>query len=672
MTYRGVVRPSWLSFIDALQKDLKLLGLLILSLQGYRLFIVFMFRSAVSEGGTFGDLSLAFFSGLRFDARTSMLFLIPTLLVTIACGFFDLTGLSQRMRRWTARVALLLNTVIFGVNYMFVTEYKDTFNQWIFGAVYDDFGAVLTSAWSTYPVVTIALSAGLFYAAASRLALKALESPIVPESWTVRVVGRSWPLKVGATFLVICLMTVSVRGSVAHRPVQLKDASVTRDIFLNRMVLNPWEALRYAVKDHLTLSGIAGLEGVLPDGNIHGAVVTLFGASGRRNLDDAMRRVSRGQGATRPRHIFYVVMESMDGWPLLDRYRAMNLMPEMERLGREGVNVPSFVSAADGTMGSLAAIMTGLPEVGVVTNYQPASRTPFPTSLAPQFKALGYQTNLFYGGYLSWQRLEEFAQGQGFDKRYGGNHMGEWLKGNEWGVDDDALFDFILKLLDSEVPSFNLILTTTNHPPYDLDVYGKGFHLNEMPSELKGAYDGRVPLEVFGHLWYSDREVGRFVREAEKRFPNALFAITGDHWSRKFINEHPTLFERTGVPLVLYGKAVLDGVPVSKRMAGSHLDIMPTLFELAAPAGVSYYSLGSNILDPGRVQRGIGRGMVVTPGQMIAGEIVESLPFGEKPEVVEISEASRLVQAWQALGWWRIMKGGVLPEETGVMVTQVP
>jgi hypothetical protein len=93
-------------------------------------------------------------------------------------------------------------------------------------------------------------------------------------------------------------------------------------------------------------------------------------------------------------------------------------------LGSEGIYTDAFLSAGDGTMPSLSTLISGLPEVGVHVNYQPAAKQPFPTATAPIFKRLGYRTRFFYSGYLSWQRLGDFCREQGFDEVL-------WWIGNE-------------------------------------------------------------------------------------------------------------------------------------------------------------------------------------------------------------------------------------------------
>ena len=76
----------------------------------------------------------------------------------------------------------------------------------------------------------------------------------------------------------------------------------------------------------------------------------------------------------------------------------------------------------------------------------------------------------------------------------------------------------------------------------------------------------------------------------ENRVPLPLFVITGDHYGRRFINSQPTFFEKTTVPLVLYGKEVLEGITLPDNVAGSHIDIIPTLVELTAPEGFFYHA----------------------------------------------------------------------------------
>ena len=77
----------------------------------------------------------------------------------------------------------------------------------------------------------------------------------------------------------------------------------------------------------------------------------------------------------------------------------------LSALAREGISSLAFVSGGDGTIKSLAVMMTGLPEVGVYPNYQPGLSHPVPTAAAAIFQQLGYRPRFFYGGYLSWQLL---------------------------------------------------------------------------------------------------------------------------------------------------------------------------------------------------------------------------------------------------------------------------
>ena len=466
------------------------------------------------------------------------------------------------------------------------------------------------------------------------------------------------PLRVIISLLIVVLLFGGTRGTFKHRPAQRDDAAITKDEFLNKAVLNPYFSLLYAVHEHRDQTGTTGLETFLPDRNVRKAAQYVFSTQAALiNLDDYLRRSASGPKNKPARHVFLILMESYDAWPLLKKYESLGLTSSLKQLARKGLHVESFLPSSDGTMSSLTAIITGLPYAGLEINYQNTARKTYPSSLAETFRRLGYKTRFFYGGYLSWQKAGDFARAQGFEELYGAGHMSSWSSIHEWGLEDEYLFDFVTKTVDDDRPSFNFILTTSYHPPYKIDVRKKGFSLEKVPDDLATLFDGTVDLNMLGHLWYSDRCIGAFVRNAEKKLHGAVFAFTGDHYGRKFINTRPDFFERSAVPLILYGKDVLRGISLPKGAAGSHIDIAPTLVELAAPKGFTYYSVGNNLLAPRPHSFGIGWGKLIGPDFILnaADSQYYPLPLSPLPQrLPHVKELKRILDSAYGIGWWRV------------------
>jgi phosphoglycerol transferase MdoB-like AlkP superfamily enzyme len=311
--------------------------------------------------------------------------------------------------------------------------------------------------------------------------------------------------------------------------------------------------------------------------------------------------------------------------------------------------------------------MTGLPDAELRTNYQATARSPYPTSIAPIFERLGYRTRFFYGGFLSWQRVGDFARDQGFDEVYGGAQMGSWVTSNEWGVDDEDLLRFVRASVPDDVPSFNLIMTTSLHPPYDVDVAAEGFAPRAVPDAIAARLQN-VPGSRFpGHYWYANRCIADFVRAGSASLTHALFAVTGDHPSRVEVLTRPTLFDLRAVPLILYGPDVLRDQKLPDGASGSHIDIAPTLIELAAPAGFSYHALGKSLFAADGHPVGIGQRVV------IGGEyLLDMRRGGQRHEAIGAATGApppELLESWRTLhdalhgvAWWRIKHGQELAE----------
>ena len=657
---------NWTRFFLQFRKDLKLWFFCVLCLFFFRVTLLLIFRERIGADARLQDVLAAVVYGLRYDSMVASYTVLLPFLASIGCLFLDLQKLAARVRIAMGSLFLVFSSVLFVVTIGYFREFDDQFNHFLFEFLYDDTTAILVTIWKEFhPLRNISVMAVLL-APVYLIKKRFIDRGAVPDE---TVLGSRIPpsLRVAITLLALLLFVCGIRGSFGHRPAQRKDSGVTKDEFLNKTVLNPHMSLRYAVKDHLELADTKGLATFLPDGNIDAAARYLFERKESfPDLSSYMRKVAKGTVNRPASQIFLIVMESYDAWPLMERYRSLKLSEGLADLAARGLSVKSFLPASSGTMTSLAPIITTLADAGVHTNFQKSAKTPYISSVPETFNRLGYRTRFFYGGKIKWQRIDEFAKGQGFREIYGASHMGEVFSGNEWGVDDEYLFDFVAKTVTDGEKSFNLILTTSYHPPYDIDVHARGYPVKEIPEDLEEVYDrNTIDLKTLGHLWYADKAMADFVRIMEARLTAPLFAVTGDHYGRKFINPRPDFFERSAVPFVLYGKEVLKGISLPDGAAGSHIDIGPTLIELAAPKGFAYYSLGHDLLARRKRSLGVGKGKVVGDGFIadIAGSrTVYPVPGSGKPgNIPPIGELAKLHNAVHGVSWWIIRNGSALP-----------
>jgi phosphoglycerol transferase MdoB-like AlkP superfamily enzyme len=215
-------------------------------------------------------------------------------------------------------------------------------------------------------------------------------------------------------------------------------------------------------------------------------------------------------------------------------------------------------------------------------------------------------------------------------------------------------------------PTFNLIMSTSYHPPFSVDVEKKGFDPNALKANPICTNLSQHQLRVLGHLWYSDKCAADFVSEGEHGLERPVFAITGDHYSRKqYVSARPThtLFEGRAVPLIIYGHKALEKVQRPASLAGSHLDVVPTLVDLAAPPGFIYHAFGRDLLDQSQPQVGFGCNTVIGPDFILKINDPAHVEDLHGRPVANVSGESLALRYRQlhALGWWRAMKGNQWP-----------
>lgn len=627
----------------------------------FRIIFVFLFKDQLGADSTAIDVIAAILNGMRFDSVISSCIVLLPFFFSICCIFADLEAIAIRARNLTGTLFVGLSTIICLVTLTYFKEFNDQFNQFLFNLIYDDRKAILLTVLKEYHLIpNIIVMAVLIYLLV-KLMRRIIREPFLSKDVLEKYIHT--PLhRAVVFFLILCLFVIGIRGSAGRIPVRERSAAITKDEFLNKTVLNPFSALRYAILEQINLSKSQGIEVYLPDGDVVNAAQHVFGTDQKYgDIDSYMTRYAKGPKHVPPRHIFFIVAESYSQWPMWDKYKSLGLAEGVKSLAENGVFVKNFVASSAGTMTSLSAIISGLPDAGVITNYRPTAAKPYPSSLPYIFKQLGYKTRFFYGGYLSWQKVGDFCKAQGFEEIYGGGDMGGWLAANEWGLADEYLFDFVLSTVKDDQPSFNMILTTTFHPPYTVDVREKGFTLNAIPDDLKKSCLEDVDFLALGHFWYMDRCIGDFGKAIEHKVKLPLVVITADTPVRRKINKTPDLYEKTAIPFVLYGKDVLKGISLPSGAAGSHIDITPTLVELTAPKGFSYHTMGKDLLDPEQRPFGIGLDLVIGSHYIVEmGEKSRIHPLSEKTlpqNVPDLSTLKKLYDSMYGIAWWRIMKG---------------
>jgi hypothetical protein len=685
---------------DLTRLDLRLWVYALLLFSVYRLWFIQAFWAEISGPVTRQEILGVLLQGMRFDATWATIALLfswlcITLPTVLFCRPFRYASAQlQRNRQYLQRLRWLWGAlvttgivVISLVSVEYYREYHDLFNESIFGIVTDDQWAIFKTLLRYYPLFSYIGLLALMLLAYHLLAKIWLGADPASNLSGLRLTPPPTPfIKSCGYFICFTLFcVVGFRGSLGARPMQLKDAGVSRETVLNKAVLNPATALRYAIKAHRQMQGTAGLTHWLPEGK---AALTAQVPAWLKQvgfplpekdkvlqIDTLLQRTVQQEAAHKPKHIFVMVMESYDAWPLLPEYEHLHIADGVKSLVQSGgISFPHFTSASAGTMSSLAAILTGLPDAQVNTNYQANARKAYPTALAQQFKKLGYKTRLFYGGYLSWQRIEDFARDQGIDEVYGASHMASWIRTNEWGVPDQHLFDFITEK-SSDVPTLNIILSTSNHPPFSVNLKEAGFNEARMKTLLDTHYPASgASAKTLGHFWYADKVLTEFVQKMAQQEPESLFVITGDHFGRRHVKPNPPLYETKAVVSVWYGPRVLkayQNLNTADR-AGGHLDIGPTLIEMAAPKGFRYPSMGRNLFaqHPDRLNLGLGNGILMLPGYRVWTWDPNAPVLGEIGVVSKQSVSSNSIvsnhhdvyyRAMMSLAWWNITQGEALP-----------
>ena len=143
-------------------------------------------------------------------------------------------------------------------------------------------------------------------------------------------------------------------------------------------------------------------------------------------------------------------------------------------------------------------------------------------------------------------------------------------------------------------------MSTGAHPPYKTPQDYKPLPL-EIPQDIAKImttkdFNNKAIFELYQ---VANRELAKFISNVKnsKLATNTIIAVTGDHNLRELADcKKEDMFLRYAVPLYLYIPKELQTKKINTSVLGSHLDIMPTLYNLTL-SDTQYFSFGNDLTN---------------------------------------------------------------------------
>ena len=580
-------------FWHNLQQDLKIFLYFTILFSVFRLIFIGIFNTYLSDC-TMQDILLCQWYGFRLSLKTAgMIALIGDVLATLPqIGFMKWP--SEIIRKIWSALMVLIFTIAFFARIPYFEIFNSGFNIMLINGVHDDWGAILDTAINEYGLLWRLPLAFLMTGILIWLLLKFLNIKTRPAKITN---SRQLFFAVVRVIIVLPIFFVFVRYGGAFNyanSINFESAERLKSAFLNEAILDDGQALYRVYKTYKRQHKITNVN--INAEELRKEITVLGGNPQANSIEEAfIRTVGKPKLAYQPENVIVILGESYALWPMLPKYQPMGLTNETMRMinSDKSCTTALMLAHGTGTMSAVNGFVTGLAEAGLDAETMPESyKTKYGTGIGNIMKEAGYRTVFWYGGMPSWRDIKNYVFAQNFDECYCASDF-HYEGGNAWGCPDKTLFNRVYEYIDAHPnqKTFHIILTTSNHPPYTIDLAAEGFDKNKVLKNLPDniACDENTITEL-GHIWYEDKAMGSFVRQTEKIKPDTLFIVTGDHAERFTFSKDVDDKTYSSIPCIIYGHGVQqDWLP--SNATGCAMQILPTLAEIAGQPNMQYSSI---------------------------------------------------------------------------------
>lgn len=623
----------------------------------YRIIFIGGMHEYIAVDSDFSLIFTAIYSGAKLSLQTAGVLTLCMLISLVAEGF------SKRLR-WFRQVCsfcvLFITTLLFIARFPFYQQFHSGFNQMIFTAMHEDVYALFISL-----IEEFHLPLKLCIVVLLVCVLNYIFNKFIDKKWGF----FKWSKLKSKYRLIILLIGVYLLATLSlygggwswKSGVNWENAGITNDTFLNESILDDYQAIYRAYANQMRMEACNGLS--FSAQNVRDLAKSLTNKDGGNDLSIYLAKEATGAKIEKPKHIFVIVSESYANWPLLDKYSNLHIADNMKKIIAEDdtIYTSHMLPSGSSTVGALMTMVTGMANSNLYLTTMPeALANPYITATAPQMKNLGYETSFWYAGPATWENIQEFTLAQGFDNFYSRGNIDPNATGSVWGADDEYLYDAIFKQIDDNKMTFSVILNTSNHSPFNIDLEKEGFDASKVIEGLPDKEKNNQELiKELGHFWYADKMVSDFINKVKAKYPDSLFIFVGDHADRYNIDKVPTMYERYSVPLIITGKGIQKDL-LPEDMAGSQIDIMPTVIDLIAPEGFTYYSVGKSLSEN---KLGQSYAFWITADAIgNTDDLVEKPQYFNREVLPDRTVLENYINGVRAISWWLGKYGTIIDE----------
>ncbi len=586
----SVIQPfSIFNIISTMKKPVAVLRYL-LSVHILALIILALFRLALylanigqAEGvENKGELLFrAMLKGVRFDNMVSCYIIILPAVVLLILSLFD--KISKTVVKGFNIYFIVLYSIIFAVSAAdipyfsyFFTHMGGSIVNWL--GFEGTAGMILQESsyyiyFGIFLVLTILFGISVFHF-----------GRILTRTETTDLKKTNYKLYIPLSTIVLGLCFIGMRGGLERYPLRTSGAYFSSNTFFNQLGINP---AFFLMKSYSSFKKQKDkLKGTIDEKDAIAYVQKSYGVTPLAGNANPISRKIEPDGNPVNANVVIILMESLSSEFLQIDYKGKSITPYIHELIGKSYYFENFYSAGIHTNNGIASTLYGYPPIFERTMM--AVESDHYTGLPVTLKKNGYETLFFLTSNPQYDNMYSFLNDNGFDHIYSQYDYPSDKIVNNFGVQDDYLYEFGLdklnKAAESGKPFLATFMTVSNHPPFI------------VPDRFKDAGSNDEECIVA----FTDNSLREFMENAAKQewYDNTIFVVLGDHGRviGQQIYEMPLGYNH--IPLIVYSP-LFEDTPKQVYNFGGQIDIFPTVMGLLNRPYVNN-SLGTDLLKSER------------------------------------------------------------------------